>query len=458
MKRSLWLGLVAVAVVAAAVSIIALPKGPEWTTSSPEALAEFELALQAKMKLYQVDAMAHLEKAVELDPDFVMARLMLADYVRYTDRTKADELAAKVLEADVDSLRPRERFYVERLRAMREKRTEDADRLLAEYRERYPDDPYLLEAAANIAFARGDNAESERLFRRLIEVGPNWVIAYNQLGYLTMREGRFAEAEEYLTSYRFIAPDQANPHDSLGEMYVILGRLPEAVQSFETALEIKPDFWDSYSHLVLARVLLQDFAGAAEAAAAVQGVPSCPAELPQALTCLGTCLELEMAGRWQEMLEPPTASCARDSSPLDVCPRVGHRAACQRGDWQAAQAAEDALEAYLNESKEKGESEKMHADEARTNLLHMQGVRFALSGDLVGAEKAFTEVDGMLSYYNSFVGLFKLYNRLFLVETLLAQQRDAEAHQMLAKVRAVNPWLVARFEESGLKLMGLPRG
>ena len=458
MKRSLWLGLVAVAVVAAAVSIIALPKGPEWTTSSPEALAEFELALQAKMKLYQVDAVAHLEKAVELDPNFVMARLMLADYVRYTDRTKADELVAKVLEADVDSLRPRERFYVERLRAIREKRTDAADRLLAEYRERYPDDPYLLEAAGNIAFARGDNAESERLFRRLIEVGPNWVIAYNQLGYLTMREGRFAEAEEYLTSYRFIAPDQANPHDSLGEMYVILGRLPEAVQSFATALEIKPDFWDSYNHLVLARVLLQDFAGAAEAAAAVQGVPSCPAELPQTLTCLGTCLELEMAGRWPEMLEPPNASCARDSSPLDICPRVGHRAACQLGDWDVAKAYEAKLEAYLNESKEKGESEKMHADEARTNLLHMQGVRLALSGDLAGAEKAFTEVDGMLSYYNSFVGLFKLYNRLFLVETLLAQQRDAEAHQMLAKVRAVNPWLVARFEESGLKLMGLPRG
>jgi Tfp pilus assembly protein PilF len=88
MKRSLWLGLVAVAVVAAAVSIIALPKGPEWTTSSPEALAEFELALQAMMKLYHVDAMAHLEKAVELDPDFVMARLMLADLVRYTDRRR----------------------------------------------------------------------------------------------------------------------------------------------------------------------------------------------------------------------------------------------------------------------------------------------------------------------------------------------------------------------------------
>jgi hypothetical protein len=161
-----------------------------------------------------------------------------------------------------------------------------------------------------------------------------------------------------------------------------------------------------------------------------------------------------MAGRWQEMLEPSTASCARDSAPLDVCPRVGHRAACQRGDWQAAKAAEDALETYLNESKGKGESEKMPP----TKRGRPAPCRSPLARRVTRGGREAIEVDGMLSYYNSFVGLFKLYNRLFLVETLVAQHRDAEAHQMLAKVRAVNPWLVARFEESGLKLLGLPRG
>ncbi len=456
MKRWMWLGLVAVAVVAAAISIIALPKGPEWTTSSPEALAEFELALQARMKLYHADTIAHLEKAVELDPDFVMAQLLLSDYAKYKEETNAEELLAKALEADVGSLRPRERCYIERARAIRDKRPEDAERLLTEYRERYPNDPYALESAASLAFQRGDNENAERLYRRLIEIGPNWVIAYNQLGYLTMFQARFAEAEEYFTSYRFIAPDQANPHDSLGELYIILGRLPEAVQSFETAVKIRPDFWDSYAHLVFARTLLGDYAGAAQAAAAVEGVPSCPAKLPQSLGCLGTCLELELSERWQDALALQTSPCVLDASPLDLCTRVEHRAACQLGDWPVAEAIEAKLQAYADESKAKGAS--MYVDEARTNLLHMQGVRLALSGDLAAAEKAFTEADGNLAYYNSFVGLFKLYNRLFLVETLLAQGRDAEAHQLLAKVRAVNPWLVASFEESGLKLMGLPRG
>jgi tetratricopeptide (TPR) repeat protein len=456
MKRWLWLGLVAVAAVAAAISIIALPKGPDWTTSSPEALAEFELALQSKMKLYHVDTVSHLEKALELDPDFVMAQLLLAEYANERDRAEAEELRAKVLKADVESLRPRERFYVERLRAITDKRTEDADRQLKEYRERYPNDPVVLETEAGIAFHRADNENAERLYRRLIEIGPNWVITYNQLGYLTMLQGRFAEAEEYFTSYRFIAPDQANPHDSLGELYIILGRLPEAVRGFETAIEIKPDFWDSYAHLVFARTLLQDFEGAAQAAAAVEGVPSCPVKLRENLKCLGTCLELELSGRWRDALDLQSTPCMLDGSPADLCTQVEHRAACQLGEWQVAQAIETKLQAYVDETKAKSES--MKVDEAKTTLLHMQGVRLALSGDLTAAEKAFSEVDDRISYHDSFVGLFKLYNRLFLVETLLAQGRDADAHQLLAKVRAVNPWLVASFEESGLKLMGLPRG
>jgi hypothetical protein len=88
----------------------------------------------------------------------------------------------------------------------------------------------------------------------------------------------------------------------------------------------------------------------------------------------------------------------------------------------------------------------------------MQGVRQALSGDLGAAEKSFRDADAHLTYRESGLGMFKLYNRMFLVETYLAQGRDAEAHKLLAKVRAVNPVIVADFEENGFQLMGLSRG
>ena len=455
MKRSMWLALFAVALAAVAISIIALPKGPEWTTSSPEALAEFERAIQARMKLYYQDAMVHLERALELDPNFVMARLLLADYAKWDGRDEAEELLKPVLEADLEALRPRERFYVEQARALHEDRSDEIDELLQGYLERYPNDPFLLETAAGKAMHRGDNETAERLYRRLLEVGPNWVIAYNQLGYITMLQGRFTEAEEYFTSYRFIAPDQANPHDSLGELYLILGRYGEAEQSFETAIEIKPDFWETYSHLVLARGLLDDYAGAHQAARELEPVEGNPKMLPMRLDCLATFLELEMSDRWRDILELASSECVQESYAYDFVARAIHRAASQLGEWQVAADAETRLQAFLEAAKKKGESAKF--DEAMPTMLHMQGVRLALSGDLAGAERAFNDADAHLTYQNSGVGLFKLYNRLMLVETLLSQQRDADAHKLLAKVRSVNPTIVSDFEEAGLRLLRLPR-
>jgi hypothetical protein len=88
----------------------------------------------------------------------------------------------------------------------------------------------------------------------------------------------------------------------------------------------------------------------------------------------------------------------------------------------------------------------------------MQGVRLALQGDLETAETKFRTADEQLTYRESRSGLFKLGNRLLLVETLFAQGRDAEAHKLLAKVRSVNPAIVEEFEENGLKSLGLERG
>jgi hypothetical protein len=62
MKRWMWLALAAVVVIGAGVSLVAVPVEQEWTTSSPEALAEFELAMDARFKLYKEDEMRHLQR------------------------------------------------------------------------------------------------------------------------------------------------------------------------------------------------------------------------------------------------------------------------------------------------------------------------------------------------------------------------------------------------------------
>ncbi|MDX2435682.1 MAG: tetratricopeptide repeat protein, partial [Acidobacteriota bacterium] len=219
MKRWMWLTVAAMVVITAAVTLVALPKAPDWTSTSPEAVVEFQAGIDASMKVYYDDALNHYQRALELDPDFVVANLFtISTY--HDDEAKREAMWSKVQNADLSQLTPRERVIVERVLAREDERPEDAQRLLNEYLAKYPNDSYILNLKAQETWSRGDLEDAERLYQRLVEIAPNRVIAYNQLGYINMMKGRFAEAEEYFKSYRVIAPDQANPHDSLGELFI----------------------------------------------------------------------------------------------------------------------------------------------------------------------------------------------------------------------------------------------
>jgi tetratricopeptide (TPR) repeat protein len=457
-SRYVWLAAAGLAVLAAAISLIALPTGPDWTTASPEALAEFESGMNAEKKRYYLDALRHFERAVELDPGFVMARLKAAHFLRHYagDHDRSESLYREVFEADIEGLHPHEQFRVEWNRAHAEKRSADADQLLDKYLDDHPNDSNAVQTKASRLSQIGDLDGSTRLYRRLVEIDPNFVLAYNELGYLSMQRGRFTEAEECFTTYRFIAPDQANPHDSLGELYIIQGRYEEAQQSLETALGIKPDFIESYIHLMIVRSVQHDFEGVRKAMEGLKAVDVVPPELLDEITRWIEVKELEELRAWREIVGRATSDSVKKAHPADDVRWVVHRAASELGDWQLAAEMESPLRERLEEAREKGLEGAL--DVFWPVLLTMEGVRIALQGDPAAAERRFREADAELSYRNSGAGLFKLKIRCMLVETLLAQGKDAEAHKLLSKIRAVNPTLVAEFEERGFKDLGLERG
>jgi len=454
MKRWMWLSLTAVLVAAAGVTLVALPKGPEWTTVSPEALAEFQAGVDAQMKVYDDDAARHFDRALELDPDFVIANLYSLKYMPHDKLEEKEARWAKVVAADTSLLTPRERFFVERNIAYHEERPDDAAALLEECMVKYPNDPYILNQKALHAFHSDRIEEAERLYQRLVEISPNWVIAYNQLGYINMRKGRFAEAEEYFKSYRFIAPDQANPYDSLGELFITLGRYDEAEETLEQAIEIKPDFWASYANLALMKGLSGDLAGDREVIARAE-----QAEAPQFWLTRMDCSQRYMAMRnteqWQEILDQAETECATNWK-NGFATLTTHLAASQLGDWEKALALEVET-ANMLEKVEQG-SEAKTIMTLRGAFAHMQGVRLAFQGDYAEAEEKLRFADEELTYIDAGTATYKLYNRMILAELLLADNQDAEAHGLLSKVRGVNPMMVAEFEDTGLKMLGLDRG
>lgn len=227
-----------------------------WTTCCEDAREAFDAALEANRRYYHDEAGRRFEKAVELDPNFAVANLMLAQHRSTRTRDRSDMI--RVIEAtDITPLNPREQLFFQIARArLIDRNPETVAGLLDTYLERYPEDPYALDIKCERAWLREEQDEAESCYQRLLEIDPNWVSAQNRLGYVALAAGHFAEAEERFNTYRYIAPDQANPHDSLGELMMVQGRWAEAETSLFKALETHPEFcvsWDNLSDIGLYR-------------------------------------------------------------------------------------------------------------------------------------------------------------------------------------------------------------
>jgi len=454
MKRWIWILVLILPLVAAAITLVARPRKGEWTTTSSEALAEFEAGNESLNRVYLAEALEHYGRSHQLDPDFVMATWRYATLLDDQDPETARELFAEVEASDTSGLSDRETFVIERWRANRAGRFDDAWRLLDEYTAKHPNDPYGVSIKANQMWRRGDFKEATRLFQHLLELDPNWVTAYNALGYIAMTQGQFSASEEYFKSYRFVVPGQANPHDSLGQLFIILGRWAEAEESLEHAIELKPDFWASYQNLVVMKAHAGDREGARAviARARAQGMPE---DTVLELDCLVHYTDLAGRGAWRQILDQRDTDCVTGLSP-GYATIITHRAACRLGDWETVQKLEDAADGALLDAERSGDEEKIAAIQA--TIHHLQGVRFARQGDFTTAQDRLRAADRRLTFLQTHQGIFKLYNQMILVETLLADGQDAQAHQLLAEIRGTNPPMVAEFERSRFRLLGLDRG
>ena len=234
--------------------------GPDWTTDSEAAHKEFLLGLQDRMRVYESDAFSHFEEALRLDPEFVSAKVQL---LRLVQGERAAHLAEAIRAANLDELSPRERFLARFQLARYEGDGLGATRLLEEYLEVNPKDPFALDLQGRRLYALEELDGAEEVLQRLLQVEPNWVQAQNLLGYIAMARGDFAQAEDRFCTYAYIAPDQANPYDSQGELMLIVGRYDEARGRFEKALELRPNFTPSLINLAYLEFITGDFDSAA---------------------------------------------------------------------------------------------------------------------------------------------------------------------------------------------------
>lgn len=221
-------------------------------SDNPEANALYKEGTQDLEAFRLQAAITKLDQALELDPLFAEAAISRAfakgrlgripEYLQ--EVSLADSLVTGILDGD--------RRMIAELRLSGEKASRYfaiRDSLVETLQDRHPENIYVMLAQAYNVAMSGSVEEQRQAWLGILEVDPNYAGAYNLLGYLELNQGNFKQAIEYLQRYAFLAPEDANPHDSLGEVYMVIGEYEKAETEFRTSVTMQPDFYHSLINL-----------------------------------------------------------------------------------------------------------------------------------------------------------------------------------------------------------------
>lgn len=99
-----------------------------------------------------------------------------------------------------------------------------------------------LQAAARAAIARGNWAEAETAYRRILARTPRDARILNDLGNLARLQGRLDDALALYRQAVAAQPGLADAHNNLGAALLARARFDEALAAFQQALALQPDF------------------------------------------------------------------------------------------------------------------------------------------------------------------------------------------------------------------------
>jgi tetratricopeptide (TPR) repeat protein/predicted Ser/Thr protein kinase len=214
----------------------------EASTHSPEAFRHYLEGMDLFHKHYWSDAEISFTKALELDSTFAMAHYLLAVIDYWSDYPTAKAHIANAIRY-YDHIGRKAQHYIKSYNARLKKDDLRAIEELQYIIERYPDekDAYLSLGLIR-RFETNELEDAIECFEKVIELDPYHREAYNQLAYAYNDLGQYEKSIGAINKYIEIAPDEANPYDSKGELLALNGRLDEAIVSYEKAMELKPGY------------------------------------------------------------------------------------------------------------------------------------------------------------------------------------------------------------------------
>jgi len=312
----------------------------EVMTSSMDAYNYFLRGREDFDKLYYASAAQFLEKAVALDSTFAVAYLYLAKsrgallqpIAMARAIEKARTLSSRAPEKDRLSIEARYATAVER--------NPDKRRLLQEeLTRRYPREKRLHNELGQIYQEAGMVPEAQREYEKAIELDPTFASPVNGLAYMLAEQRLYDRAIRTLQRYASLSPGDANPFDSMGELYLVMGNLDESAVRYREAIRVKPDFHAAYGSLSYVHALKEEYSETIRSIDDAIGVA--PSPFLKALSRIWKAMYLRMLGRVREAiveLDSVHRIAPRTDSTASMSPWYWTRAwiDLERGDVGAA--------------------------------------------------------------------------------------------------------------------------
>jgi tetratricopeptide (TPR) repeat protein/TolB-like protein len=234
----------------------------EVTTTSMDAYNYFLRGREEYERMYYDDARQFLEKAIELDSTFASAYLYLADvYTSLHDNKTRDKTLEKA-KALSEKANEKERLYIEAEYAISiEDDPEERFHILTQLATKYPKEKRAHQYLGWYYNGKDLFYRALEEFNAALELDPNYGEALNGIAYTYAEMGDYAQAIEYFKRYAAVSPGDANPFDSMGDLYFRMGQLDEALAKYKEAIEVKPDFMSSLN-IAYIYALKEDYAEA----------------------------------------------------------------------------------------------------------------------------------------------------------------------------------------------------
>jgi len=168
---------------------------PRATTASLEALHAYSLALDQGRVIPRVEAIPHLKRAIELDPDFALAHALLSGVYANTGRfDEAPALSRKAFELR-DRVSERERYFISwRYYVDAEQAWDKALDLARSWTATYPREAFAFNSLALASGALGQHTRAVDALVEAIRLDPRFVPPHGNLAGMLIAINRFADA------------------------------------------------------------------------------------------------------------------------------------------------------------------------------------------------------------------------------------------------------------------------